>query len=155
MKNLAVYIIRGLVLILCGLVFAWILSSCAGTKTVTVTQTRDSVRVEYRDRLVRDTTLRVDSVYVAHYVKEKGDTVHVIDTLYKYKVLHDTRDVYLHDSIYVTRTDSVPYPVEVERQVRVRNGYDRFTSWGFWILIALLLVRVAWWAFKTFYLHKT
>lgn len=39
-------------------------------------------------------------------------------------------------------------------KVRERNGYDRFTSWGFWILALLLFARIAWWAFKTFYLHK-
>lgn len=37
--------------------------------------------------------------------------------------------------------------------VRVRNGYDKFTSWGFWILFLLLLLRVAWWFVKKYYLR--
>lgn len=119
-----------------------LLAACAQTKTVTVT--------EYRDRVVTDTVekLRVDSVYVSRWVKQKGDTIILHDTIFKYRVLHDTETVkeYVHDSI--------PYQVEVTKEVRKRNGYDRFTSWGFWILALLLCARIAWWAFKTFYLRR-
>ena len=118
------------------------LSACAQTKTVTVT--------EYRDRVVTDTVekLRVDSVYVSRWIKQKGDTIILHDTIFKYRVLRDTEAVkeYVHDSI--------PYQVEVTKEVRKRNGYDRFTSWGFWILALLLCARIAWWAFKTFYLRR-
>lgn len=118
------------------------LAACAQTKTVTVT--------EYRDRVVTDTVemLRVDSVYVSRWIKQKGDTIILHDTIFKYRVLHDTETLteYVHDSI--------PYPVEVVKEVHKRNGYDRFTSWGFWILALLLCARIAWWAFKTFYLRR-
>ena len=118
------------------------LAACAQTKTVTVT--------EYRDLVVTDTVekLRVDSVYVSRWIKQKGDTIILHDTIFKYRVLHDTETVkeYVHDSI--------PYQVEVTKEVRKRNGYDRFTSWGFWILALLLCARIAWWAFKTFYLRR-
>lgn len=119
-----------------------LLAACTQTKTVTVT--------EYRDRVVTDTVekLRVDSVYVSRWIKQKGDTIILHDTIFKYRVLHDTETVkeYVHDSI--------PYQVEVTKEVRKRNGYDRFTSWGFWILALLLCARIAWWAFKTFYLRR-
>ena len=118
------------------------LAACAQTKTVTVT--------EYRDRVVTDTVekLRVDSVYVSRWIKQRGDTIILHDTIFKYRVLYDTETVkeYVHDSI--------PYPVEVVKEVRKRNGYDHFTSWGFWILALLLCARIAWWAFKTFYLRR-
>lgn len=118
------------------------LAACAQTKTVTVT--------EYSDRVVTDTVekLRVDSVYVSRWIKQKGDTIILHDTIFKYRVLHDTETLteYVHDSI--------PYQVEVTKEVRKRNGYDRFTSWGFWILALLLCARIAWWAFKTFYLRR-
>ena len=118
------------------------LAACAQTKTVTIT--------EYSDRVVTDTVekLRVDSVYVSRWIKQKGDTIILHDTIFKYRVLHDTETVkeYVHDSI--------PYQVEVTKEVRKRNGYDRFTSWGFWILALLLCARIAWWAFKTFYLRR-
>ena len=118
------------------------LAACAQTKTVTVT--------EYRDRVVTDTVekLRVDSVYVSRWIKQRGDTIILHDTIFKYRVLHDTETVkeYVHDSI--------PYQVEVTKEVRKRNWYDRFTSWGFWILALLLCARLAWWSFKTFYLRR-
>ena len=80
------------------------LAACAQTKTVTVT--------EYRDRVVTDTVekLRVDSVYVSRWIKQKGDTIILHDTIFKYRVLHDTETVkeYVHDSI--------PYQVEVSKE---------------------------------------
>lgn len=119
-----------------------LLAACAQTKTVKVT--------EYRDRVVTDTVemLRVDSVYVSRWIKQNGDTIILHDTIFKYRVLHDTETVkeYVHDSI--------PYQVEVTKEIRKRNGYDRFTSCGFWILALLLCARIAWWAFKTFYLRR-
>ena len=114
------------------------MNACSATKVVTVT--------EYRDRVLRDTLTQTDSVYISHVVRDKGDTVHILDTIFKYKYLDKYAYVYMHDS--------VPYEVQVQVPVRVRNGYDRFTSWGFWVLILLLLLRVAWWAFRKFYLRQ-
>lgn len=124
---------RLLFLIIC----ACVLCACKVPKVVTVT--------EYRDRVTHDTLTRTDSVYVARYIREKGDTVFVVDTLFKFKYLDKVRDVYVHDS--------VPYEVQVQVPVRVRNGYDRFTSWGFWILLILILLRLAWWFVKKYYLR--
>lgn len=109
--------------IICAIAYA-----CSAPKVITVT--------EYRDRVERDTITRTDSVYVARYIREKGDTVFVIDTLFKFKCLDKVRDVYVHDS--------VPYEVQVQVPVRVRNGYDKFTSWGFWILLAIVFAFVGW-----------
>lgn len=114
------------------------MNACSAPKVVTVT--------EYSDRVQRDTLTRTDSVYISHVVREKGDTVHILDTIFKYKYLDKYAYVYVHDS--------VPYEVEVQVPVRTSNGYDRFTSWGFWILLLLLLLRVAWWAFRKFYLMR-
>lgn len=123
-----------------------LLASCASTRTITLT--------EYRDRVVTDTVtitdIRVDSVYLSHYEKQRGDTILVRDTILKYKILHDIQTETLTEYVH----DSIPYPVEVVKEVHKRNGYDRFTSRGFWILVLLLLGRVAWWVFKTFYLRR-
>ena len=123
-----------------------LLAACAQTRTITVT--------EYRDRVVTDTVtlvdIRVDSTYLSHYEKQRGDTILVRDTILKYKILHDIQTETLTEYVH----DSIPYPVEVVKEVRKRNGYDKFTSRGFWILVLLLLGRVAWWAFKTFYLRR-
>ena len=112
----------------------------SGCKTQTV------IVPEIREVTTHDTIVRVDSVYRAHYIREKGDTVFVTDTVLKYAFKDKVQ--------IVMKTDSVPYAVEVVKEVHKRNGYDRFVSWGFWVLVALLFARVAWWAFKTFYLRR-
>ena len=123
-----------------------LLAACAQTRTITVT--------EYRDRVVTDTVtlvdIRVVSTYLSHYEKQRGDTILVRDTILKYKILHDIQTETLTEYVH----DSIPYKVEVVKEVRKRNGYDRFTSWGFWIFIVLISLRVGWWGFKTFYLRK-
>lgn len=127
-------------------VLSLMLAACAAPKTITVT--------EYRDRLQIDTFLverdRVDSTYQAHYLYHHGDTVHQVDTIYKYRIKYVDK----MQTQYVTVHDSIPYTVEVVKEVRKRNVYDRFTSYGFWIFAILLFARVAWWAFKKFYLRR-
>lgn len=115
---------RFLFVVLCAL----ILAGCkTGANVVTV--------VEYRDRVQKDTIVHHDSVYHSHVIREKGDTVLITDTVLKYKFIDKTRDVYVHDSI--------PYPVEVQVPVRVRNWYDYFTAWGFWIALAIFAIWIA------------
>lgn len=121
-----------LYLIICVCVCA-----CNSQKVVTL--------IEYRDRVQKDTVTLTDSVYVSRYVREKGDTVFVTDTLFKIKYRDKIKELQVHDSI--------PYEVQVEVPVRVRNGYDRFTSWFFWIVVVLVLIRLAWWAVKKYYLR--
>lgn len=106
-------------------------TACAVPKVVTVT--------EYRDRVQHDTVTdwRTDSVIKTRYVYVQADTVHDVQVL---------EHVRWRDRVrveYTQVTDSVPYPVEVQVPVRVRNGYDYFTSWGFWILFVLMLGVVA------------
>lgn len=116
------------------------LTGCA-PRVVTVT--------EYKERVKHDTIhdARIDSVYNYKYIKEKGDTVWRIDSVFAYRVLY-------RDRVQVEQVrDSVPYAVEVPVPVRTRNGYDRFTSCGFWIFFVLFLLRVAWWVVKKYYLR--
>lgn len=105
-----------------------LLSACAVPKVVTVT--------EYRDRVERDTVTLRDSVTRDRFVYIQGDTVHDIQVFERIKYRDRVQTIEVHDSI--------PYPVTVEVPVRVRNGYDRFVSWGFWILFALIAVAIAW-----------
>lgn len=118
-----------------------LMTGCKGSQPAVV--------VQYRDRVQHDTIERerVDSVRVTHYVHEKGDTVYIIDTVEKYRnIWRDRMHVqYVHDS--------VPYAQEVPVPVRTRNGYDRFTARGFWLLLLLLVLRIAWWAVKKYYLR--
>lgn len=103
------------------------------------------VVTEYRERVIKDTVTQIDSVYISRIIKEKGDTVHITDTIFKFKYLDKYKYIHVHDS--------VPYEVQVQVPVRVRNGYDRFTSWGFWIFLAIAALRLAFWFVKKYYLR--
>lgn len=87
---------------------------------------------------------RRDSIYIhdSIYIREKGDTIlkHIYHTEYRDRWKHDS--IFIRDSVYIH--DSIPYPVEVIKQVPVRNGYTRFTSWFFWIVLIVLLLWAAW-----------
>ena len=116
------------------------LTGCA-PRIVTVT--------EYKERVTHDTIhdARIDSVWNYKYIKEKGDTVWRIDSVFAFRVLY-------RDRVQVEQVhDSVPYAVEVQVPVRMRNAYDRFTSWGFWIFLAIFLLGVAWRVVKKYYLR--
>lgn len=117
------------------------LTGCA-PRIVTVT--------EYKERVTHDTIhdARIDSVYKYQYIKEKGDTVWRIDSVFAFRVLY-------RDRVKIEQAhDSVPYAVEVQVPVRTRNAYDRFTSWGFWVLLVLSLLCVAWRVVKRYYLPR-
>lgn len=114
-----------------------LLTECKGSQPAVV--------VQYRDRVLHDTIERerVDSVRIVRYVREKGDTVHVIDTVEKFRNVWRDR----------VQVEHVRDSVQVQVPVRTRNGYDRFTSWGFWVLFLLLILRIAWWFVKKYYLR--
>ena len=99
-----------------------IVCSCTTTRTVERVK-RDSV---YVDRLKRDSIYQRDSIYMLI----KGDTVYK----YEYKYLY--RDKLLRDTISISKTDSIPYPVEVPKYV------DKKLSW--WQSTLLYTGAIAW-----------
>jgi len=98
--NVISYII--FVVVLLVLVYAF-----AGCKTKTVYVPVESVKTEYVNNHTQDSVHLYDSVFV----KEKGNTVRVE----KYKYLY--RDKLIRDSVYVTDSIRVPYPVIEHREV--------------------------------------
>lgn len=87
---------------------------------------------------------RVDTVFqnVYKYIHERGDTVFVRDSVLVYRYKYVTKcDTFV-------QVDSIPYPVEVTKEVRVRNGYDRFTARGFWIYTAIILAGLIFFVVK-------
>lgn len=98
---------------------------------------------EIRDRVQHDTVTIADSVYVSKYIRERGDTVLMMDTFVYYK--------YLDKYKYVHTTDSIPYEVQIEVPVRKRNWYDKMTARGFWVLLFIVGLRVGWWVVKKVY----
>ncbi|MGN1240096.1 MAG: hypothetical protein ACI4TV_04400 [Paludibacteraceae bacterium] len=116
------------------LAMAACLSSCRTVvPCVAETVVRDSVRVQHV----------LDSVYLYErdsiFVHAKRDTVWVERWRTRYK-----------DAVRVERDTvrDVHFETKVE-QVRYVPRYYKFTSWALWIVVALVLVRVAWWVAKT------
>lgn len=99
-----------------------VVCSCTTTRTVEHVK-RDSV---YIDRLKRDSIYQRDSIYMLI----KGDTV------YKYEYKYRYRDKLLRDTISISKTDSIPYPVEVPKYV------DKKLSW--WQSTLLYTGAIAW-----------
>jgi hypothetical protein len=93
----------------------------------------ESVKTEYRDKILRDSVYLFDSVYI----KEKGDTL----IMERFRYLY--RDKLIRDSIFKCDTIRVPYPVEVVKQVKAKRtltGWQNFQIWcGRFALVGLLL----------------
>lgn len=112
--------------------------SCRSVKYVPVeTVKTDSI---YISNVLRDSIYRLDSIYI----RDKGDTVWV--EKYKYLFVDKLR----HDTLYLSRTDSirVPYPVEKEltrwQQMKLELG-----GWAFGIIIAFALIIVGWFVYRS------
>lgn len=96
--------------ILVAILIVFLLTGC---KTETVLVPVEKVKIEHRDRL------RIDSVYNRDTVNiyERGDTVylHTIKWRERFKI----------DTVSVVKVDSIPYPVEVVREVNVLTKWQR------------------------------
>jgi len=91
----------------------------------------ESVKTEYRDKIVRDSIYRYDSVFV----KEKGDTL----IMERYRYLYKNR--FIRDSVFINDTIRVPYPVEVVKQVKKPlTGWQNFQVWCGRIALAGVLI---------------
>ena len=92
--------------------------------------------IEYRDKIVErnDTINTTDSIFVYRYEKQRNDTIFITDSVKVIKLSDKVK------TEYINVTDSIPYEVEVVKEVRKRNGYDKFTSAFFWIqLVGFIL----------------
>lgn len=127
-----------------GAVITLLFGSC--TRKVYVPT--ETVRTEYKDRVVEN--LRVDTVAmrdsVAVYVN--GDTVRIT----KYRDRWRTRIVERHDTCTVTKTDSVQVPVQVERKLtkweRTKMNAGGIAIWILGVAALGGLAWLAWLAYK-------
>jgi hypothetical protein len=94
-----------IVLIIMGLLLCAMLSGCTTTKYVQVPVVHNDTTVITKHQ--RDSIWMHDSVLVS----EKGDTVRIE----KWHTQYVTKEV--HDTLYRSKTDSIPYPVEVIKEV--------------------------------------
>lgn len=107
MKDLKIIIGDILILIL-----FLMLVSC---KTKTVYVPVENTRIEYIDKIQRDSIYLRDSLII----KEKGDTIFIEKYQYLYK------DKIVRDSVFIRDSIQVPYPVEVPVYTNKINWYQR------------------------------
>ncbi len=109
---------------------ATMLYSCKSVKYIPV----ETTKIEYRDKFVKDSIFRYDSVFV----KDKGDTLIIERYRYFYK------NKIVKDSIFINDTIRVPYPVEVIKQVKAQlTSWQTFQIWcGRLTLFAWLLACI-------------
>lgn len=101
-------------------------SSCKTPQYIPV----ETVKTEYRDKIVRDSVFKYDSIFV----KDKGDTVYFERYRYSYK------DKIILDSVLIQDTIRVPYPVEVIKQVKAPlTSWQNFQVWCGRILLIIAL----------------
>lgn len=101
-------------------------------------------QVQTRDSIV--TKLYHDSIFIKVTEKQKNDTIYRDSIVYNF--------VFRNDTIKVNRTDSIPYPVEVEKLIeRKLNGYQRTMISLGWTLILLVIGFIGYKGLK-FYLTK-
>ena len=101
-------------------------------------------KVQIRDSIV--TKLHHDSIFIKVTEKQKNDTIYRDSIVYNF--------VFRNDTIRTNRTDSIPYPVEVEKLVEKKlNGYQRTMINLGWVFI-LAVIGYAGYRGLKFYLKK-
>lgn len=101
-------------------------------------------KVQIRDSIV--TKMQHDSIFIKVTEKQKNDTIYRDSIVYNF--------VFRNDTIRTTKTDSIPYPVEVPKYIeRKLNGYQRTMISLGWTLI-LLIIGYAGYRGLKFYLTK-
>ena len=97
-----------------------------------------------RDSIV--TKLQHDSIFIKVTEKQKNDTIYRDSIVYNF--------VFRNDTIRTTRTDSIPYPVEVPKYIEKKlNGYQRTMITFGWVLILSVVGFIGYKGVK-FYLTK-
>lgn len=126
------------IILLLILIEAFFLVGCKKIEYISVPQ------VQIRDSIV--TKLQHDSIFIKVTEKQKNDTIYRDSIVYNF--------VFRNDTIRTTKTDSIPYPVEVERLVEKKlNGYQRTMITLGWILIFAVIGYAGYRGLK-FYLTK-
>jgi len=110
---------------------ALLFCACGTTKYVPI----ETVKTGYRDKIVKDSIFRYDSVFV----KQTADTVF----FERYKYLY--RDKIVKDSVFINDTIRVPYPVEVVKEVKKPlSSWQNFQVWCGRIALVILLLICVW-----------
>ena len=128
--------------IIVALLICALLGSCTTTQYVPVPEYHtDTVRIVQHQR---DSIYLSDSIYVSDFVRD--------DTVYKTIERWHTqwRERIVHDTIYQSKRDSIPYPVEVTKEVPAKLTWWQQTRLHLAniVLYLLLIVGIIWIAKK-------
>jgi hypothetical protein len=127
------------------LVAVLLLAACKSTRHMATHDTIyvNTERVEYQ--------WRHDSIYLDRWHDRWviGDTVYMRDSVVHYRWHTKIDTLALHDSVYISKSDTTTVQVKKPLTAFVKGQIA-----GFWVLLVGVLLAVAWWLFKTFYLRK-
>ena len=113
--------------ILLAILVVFLLTGC---KTKTLLVPVEKVKIEYKDRL------RVDSIYNRDTVQIYGRN----DTIFKDVIRW--RERFRTDTLRIVKTDSIPYPVEVVREVNVLTKWQRWRLNALNVLALIIVVYI-------------
>ena len=107
-------------------------SSCTTTQYIPV--------IEHHTDTLRQVTVRHDSVMVhdSIHVSEKGDTVRIERWHTQY------RDREVHDTTYISKTDTVPAPYPVETIKEVEKPLSWWQKTLMWLGVAMIGIIAVW-----------
>ena len=124
-KSERIYIFICLIILFIGLVGLF-----SGCKSKTLYVPVESVKTEYRDKLIRDSIFQKELVRIY----QKGDTIFKDSIVYEYK------NKFVKDTVNLTDTIRVPYPVKGDTiEVNKLNWYQEACIW----FTSLILVALA------------
>ena len=132
-----IHIIRLLACAFIALMLALVLRGCKTCECFPSIEYRDSIVTRYHHDTIQ--TYEKDNVFI----HAKGDTV----WRERWSIRWRDKIVEKHDTIVDTR-----HEVQVQRERYVPKYYS-VVSWGFWIFVVLLLIRIAWWVVKKYVSH--
>ena len=132
-----IHIIRLLACAFIALMLALVLRGCKTCECFPSIEYRDSIVTRYHHDTIQ--TYEKDNVFI----HAKGDTV----WRERWSIRWRDKIVEKHDTIVDTR-----HEVQVQRERYVPKYYS-VVSWGFWIFVVLLLLRIAWWVVKKYVSH--
>lgn len=102
-------------------------------------------RIKYIERVKTDSVyihnVKTDSVYIKDsiFIDRSGDTIY--KEVWRWRI----KESQIHDTTTIARIDSIPYPVEIVKYVKKKNG---FTTGCTVILFLLFFCFIAYTAFK-------
>ena len=130
------YSVLAFILVLLMAFLMFLLGSCGATKDMPVERVVE--RVEYIDKI------KIDSIYEKQYdsiyIKERNDTI----VIYKDSEKETFKYVFIHDTLNVTRVDSIPHIIYIEKEKEKEiSTLKKLKIFGYIFLFFIILIFIA------------